>query len=174
MKKFGIVGILALSLLINAKSQDLKWHTLEEAVALNKENPKKIMIDFYTDWCGWCKKMDAGTFNHPAIVDAFNKYFYVVKFNAESKGQVEFNGNTYRNVGEGRSTHMFAATFASMNGRIGYPTIVFFDENLTRLSVEPGYKDAKSLEPLLHYLGKNLYKSMSYTDFIKTFPSQIN
>ena len=174
MKRIGISLIISISLTIVSNAQSLKWYTLEEAVALNNENPKKIMIDFYTTWCGWCKKMDANTFNHPAIINAFNKYFYVVKFNAESKETVEFKGTTYKNVGEGRSTHMYATTFASSNGRIGYPTIVFFDENFTRLSVEPGYKDVQSLEPLLHYIGTNKYKSVSYADFLKTFTSEIN
>lgn len=174
MKRIEIALIISISFSFVANAQNLKWHTLEEAVALNKENPKKIMIDFYTSWCGWCKKMDANTFNHPAIVDAFNKYFYVVKFNAESKEEVEFGGTTYKNVGQGRSTHMYAATYASLDGRIGYPTIVFFDESFSRLSVEPGYKDAKSLEPLLHYIGTNKYKSISYTDFLKTFNSSIS
>ena len=41
---------------------EINWITLEEAEALNKENPKKIFIDFYTDWCGWCKKNGSSHF----------------------------------------------------------------------------------------------------------------
>ena len=51
----------------------IKWYSFEEAIDLNKENPKKIFIDVYTDWCGWCKKMDNSTFADPVIVKYMNE-----------------------------------------------------------------------------------------------------
>jgi thiol:disulfide interchange protein len=40
----------------------INWLSLEEASSLYESNPKPMFIDVYTDWCGWCKKMDASTF----------------------------------------------------------------------------------------------------------------
>jgi len=57
-------------------AEKVKWYTLDEALKLNATAPRKILIDIYTDWCGWCKKMDAETFNHPVIAGYVNKNFY--------------------------------------------------------------------------------------------------
>ncbi len=49
------------------KSETIRWISFEEAMKLNKKKPKMVFVDIYTDWCGWCKKMDAETFADPAI-----------------------------------------------------------------------------------------------------------
>ena len=89
------IAILGLSSFSGDKAADSKvqWMTFEEAIEANKDNPRKIFVDIYTDWCGWCKKMDAQTFNHPDIASYMNDNYYNVKFNAEQKGEVVFNGH---------------------------------------------------------------------------------
>ena len=74
-----------------AFGQEIKWYEFEEAVAKTDEEPKKIFLDLYTDWCGWCKKMDASTFKNPRIAELLNEYFYPVKFNGEHKEPVVFH-----------------------------------------------------------------------------------
>ena len=69
----------------------VKWMSWEEAVQANKKNPKKIFIDVYTDWCGWCKKMDKTTLSNPKIVKELNANFYSVKFDAEQKESINFD-----------------------------------------------------------------------------------
>ena len=112
MKRVNIIIIAVISLFItnNISAQDVKkinWMTFEEAVKLNETAPKKIFIDVYTDWCGWCTKMDQTTFVDPMIVEYMNENFYAVKFNAEQKEPVEFMGYTFVNdaTGAKRSTH---------------------------------------------------------------------
>ena len=70
----------------------LKWYTWEEAVELNKTKPKKMFVDVYTDWCGWCKKMDKSTFADPAVAAYLAENFYPVKLNAEQKADIQFAG----------------------------------------------------------------------------------
>ncbi|MGB0480560.1 MAG: M48 family metalloprotease, partial [Flavobacteriaceae bacterium] len=36
-------------------NNEINWLTMNEALAKQKEQPKKIMIDMYTVWCGPCK-----------------------------------------------------------------------------------------------------------------------
>ena len=43
----------------------IEWLTWDQAVAKMEKEPRKIMVDVYTDWCGWCKRMDASTFQDP-------------------------------------------------------------------------------------------------------------
>ena len=63
-------------------TEGINWMTWDEANAANKVTPKKIFIDIYTDWCGWCKKMDKSTFQDASVIEALNKDFYAVKFDA--------------------------------------------------------------------------------------------
>src|SRR5512135_1473159 len=69
----------------------VKWYTIQEAEKLSQKSPRMMFIDTYTDWCGWCKKMDKDTFSNPVISDILNTKFYPVKFDAEGKESVTFH-----------------------------------------------------------------------------------
>jgi thioredoxin-related protein len=146
----------------------VKWLTIQQALELSQKEPKKIFIDVYTDWCGWCKRMDAVTFNHPVIAEKLNKDFYPVKFNAESKEPVVFAGTTF--INEGRS-HQFA--IALLQGQLSFPSVAFLDEKLVLLVVQPGFKTASQFEPILDFLGQDIYKSQSYDQFIASFKGKV-
>jgi thiol:disulfide interchange protein len=72
---FVLALVINLSTLDAVSQEKIKWYTIEEVQKLNQENPKKIFIDVYTDWCGWCKKMDATTFQDPKIIKLLNEDF---------------------------------------------------------------------------------------------------
>ena len=143
-----LTGLLALSA-FDWKTQEppvekINWLTWEEAVELNKENPKKIFIDVYTDWCGWCKRMDASTFSDSKVVKYVTDNFYAVKFDAEQKGDIEFNGHTFTFIKQGRrGVHTLAA--ALLDGRLGYPSVVYLNEKFERIATSPGYKGADAI-----------------------------
>jgi thioredoxin-related protein len=150
----------------------VKWYSIEEAEKLNRQQPRKIMIDVYTDWCGWCKKMDKETFNHPVIAEYINKNYYPVKLNAESKEEIIFNGNAYKYVAQGsRGYHELAAGL--LNGKMSYPSIAYMNEKMELLGAVPGYMTAQSIEPLLNYIVENKYVSESLEDYQKNFKSKI-
>ena len=46
---------------------EIEWLTWDEAITRMATEPKKIFVDVYTDWCGWCKRMDATTFSDKEI-----------------------------------------------------------------------------------------------------------
>lgn len=90
----------------------------------DEKDKKKIVVDIYTDWCGWCKRMDASTFQDPKVIKAINKNFYAVKFNAEQKEDINFKSKVYQFVPQGnRGYHSLAAEITQ--GRLSYPTFVF-------------------------------------------------
>lgn len=176
MKKKIIISILIITgilYLLPAKSQSqaapstdkIKWMDFEEAVDMNQKKPKKIFIDMYTDWCGWCKKMDASTFVNPVIVKYMNDNFYAVKFNAERKDEVTFKGKNYVNGNPtgSRSSHQLAQEL--LNGRMSYPSFVFMDESLNKITILPGFQKAPQFEAVLHFIAKDIYKTQKFEEF---------
>jgi thioredoxin-related protein len=152
-----------------SSSAKIKWLDFEEAVALNKKKPKKMFIDMYTDWCGWCKKMDASTFSNPVIVKYMNENYYAVKFNAERKDTVIYKGTKFVNPNPSgtRSSHQLAQELLS--GRMSYPSFLFLDENLDKVTTVPGYRKAPEFETILHYIGENAYKDQKWEEFNAVF-----
>lgn len=143
------------------------WYTWEEAYAMNKDNPKKIFVDLYTSWCGWCKKMDKTTFQDPQIVKYLNENFYPIKFNAEQREDVVFQNNTFKFVNSGRrGVHQLA--YALLDGRLGYPSFVLLDESFARIMVSPGFKIPEQLIKELTYANEEKYKEMSWEDYSST------
>ncbi len=153
----------------NASVAKIKWVGFEEAVALNAKKPKKIFLDMYTDWCGWCKKMDQSTFINPVIVDYMNRNFYAVKFNAERKDTITYKGKNYMNANPSgqRSSHQLAQVI--LNGRMSYPSFAFMDEEMNMITVVPGYRKAPEFEAILNYIGTNAYKNQKWEEFNAAF-----
>ncbi len=173
MKKLLLLGLLVESLLLTAQEEKIKWISFEEAVEANETNPKKFIVDVYTNWCGWCKRMDASTFKNPVVVQYINKYFHAVKLNAERMDTIILGEQMFVNEGGRgkRSPHQLA--IALLNGKMSYPTIVYLDENVDMIQPLAGYQDAKAIEPVLKYFGENAYKTLDWQSFQKEFVSLI-
>jgi len=173
MKKEILVFLVALTLApISLFSQKVNWVSIEEAEKMNREKPKKIMVDVYTDWCGWCKKMDKETFGNPVIAGFINKHYYAVKLNAEGKDEIIFNGTTYKFIAQGaRGYHELAAGL--LNGKMSYPSIAYLNEELQLLGAVPGYMTPTSIEPLLNYIAENKFTNQSLEDYQKSFQSKL-
>ncbi|UNY98824.1 DUF255 domain-containing protein [Zhouia spongiae] len=150
------------------KDTGIKWMSWEEAIRKSEsdQNPKKIFIDVFTDWCGWCKKMDKDTFNHPDVAAYMNKNFYMVKMDGEGKEDIEYKGNTFKYVASGnRGYHELAASL--LQGKLSYPTVVFLDENQKMLSPVPGYKKPQEFLMIAKYFGDNIYKDKTWDEYQK-------
>jgi thioredoxin-related protein len=150
----------------------VKWYSIEEAFALNQKEPRKILIDVYTDWCGWCKVMDNKTFSNQVIADYLNSKFYAVKFNAEQKTVVVLNGKSYKYVASGsRGYNELAAEL--LNGNLGYPSVVFMDEKTNIIQPLQGYIEAKPFDQIIKFIGDNAYKTTKWEDFQTSYVSPI-
>ncbi len=123
--------------------EGISWYKIEDIDKMDLGN-KKVLIDMYTDWCGWCKVMDQKTFSDPEVIKYLNEHFVMVKFNAEQKEPLVYRGTTYEYVKQGRSgVNMLAAEL--MNGQLSYPTIVYMNSKLERINISIGYKTPQQL-----------------------------
>jgi len=151
----------------------INWLKIEDLEAANKKEKRKVLVDLYTDWCGWCKKMDKATFQNPEIADYVNENFHAVKFNAEQKSEINFAGKNHKFLPSGRrGANELAYKF--LNGRMSYPTIAFLDEKLERINSFPGFKQPHQMEPMLAYIDGGHYKKKSLQQFTSTYKSNIN
>jgi thioredoxin-related protein len=181
MKK-SIIFILLTIICLSAYSQapapadnsTVKWYTIQEAEKLNKQNPRPIFVDTYTDWCGWCKKMDKETFTNQVISEILNTKFYPVKFDAEGSESVTFYGQTYVNDGKAGKAHQFAV--ALLQGQLSYPTVVFIHpvkDNRLQADPVPGFRQPKEMEVLLSYFADKAYDTQKFEDYQKSFQGKI-
>jgi len=172
MKWFKLFTLgLVLALVLNLYSSDvmgqesINWYSIEEVQQLARNEPRKVFVDVYTDWCGWCKKMDATTFKDPKIAKQLNTKFYAVKLDGEGLEKIVFKDKEYKFVPQGRKGyHELAAIL--MNGKMSYPTTVYLDENLNLIQPLPGYLTVEKLEPILIFLGEDYYKKKSWEEFL--------
>lgn len=161
--KTSLLCILIISSFISVQSQEIQWLSWSEAVEManSDENPKKIFVDVYTDWCGWCKKMDKNTFNHPKVSNYMKDKFYMVKLDAETKEDIQYMGKTFKFVSQGRSGyHELAA--ALLQGKLSFPTTIFLNAKQEILSPIPGYQGPESFLKIAKYFGDEIYKSKSW------------
>lgn len=175
MNKIAVLIILTcIGLFKVSKAQEakVKWYTFEEAVELNKTEQRKIFIDVYTDWCGWCKKMEATTFTNPVIAKILNKDYYAVRFDAETTDTIGFGGKQFVNDGgRSRSPHQLAV--ALLQGKMSYPSVAYLNEDNQLLTSVPGYYTADRLEPILNFFAEDAFKTQSFEEFQKNFKSEI-
>ncbi|MEZ4855669.1 MAG: thioredoxin family protein [Gelidibacter sp.] len=180
MKKLRLIIALTVLTSVTAIAQEINWITLDEAIALQKKQPKKIMMDIHTNWCGPCKMLDKNTFHNPDVVAYVNKNFYAVKFNAEGNETVNFDGKTFTNpnykpelANRRNSVHQLTSYLKVS----AYPTIAFFDEKGALISPVVGYKNPQQLELYLKLFVSDKYKDMKkqedfnayYTAFVPEF-----
>jgi thioredoxin-related protein len=148
----------------------VQWLTFEEAIKKSKTEKRPIFIDVYTDWCGWCKVMDKNTFNDPKVAKLLNEKFYAVKFNAEQKEDVVFNGTTFKFVPSGNNGyHQLAA--ALLNNQLSYPTVVFLNENFEMLQPMPGYRKAPEFHKVAQFIGEGHYKNVKWEEWQTQYAS---
>lgn len=148
------------------ESNEIHWMSFEEAEVKMKEKPKKVIIDVYTSWCGWCKVMDKKTYTNDSLIRYINDNFYAVKFDAEQRTPIKFMGKTWEFSAQNRANDL---AVEMMQGRMSYPTTIFMDEGFQNAQVVPGYQELFQMESIIKYLGGNNHKSKPFTDWQHDF-----
>ena len=165
-----LAGLMSLGMapVATPHSEKIQWMGIEEAYAAAQQDGKKILIDFYTDWCGWCKKLDADTYSKPQVIRYINEHYHAVKFDAEQKAALTLAGRTYNFLQQGRSgVHEFSAVM--LNGRPSYPSTTILDPSLNPITTVPGYHGPAEMLMILSFLGDDHYQTASWEEYQRSY-----
>jgi thiol:disulfide interchange protein len=104
----------------------VKWESsFEDAMKRAKNEGKPIMIDFYTDWCTWCKEMDKTVYPNQQVINQ-SQNWVMVKINGEKRSDV-----------------------AQAYGVRGFPTVVFAENTGKPIEVVPGFAKAEEFVSIM-------------------------
>ncbi len=137
-------------------SGNLEWAAFNAGLEQAKASHKKVLVDVYTDWCGWCKKMDANVYSEHAVKAYLSKNFVVVKMNAEGSGTLRYKGQEFT-----------PAQLAAAFGVNGYPATLFLKEDSEPITVLPGYVEAPMFLNVLSYIAENQYEKKQFNDYLQ-------
>lgn len=151
----------------------IKWLSLPEAETLMKTKPRYILVDIYTNWCGWCKRLDQVTFQNPDIIEYINDNYYAVKLNAETKESIVVGGKEYKYLTQG-NRGMNELAIALTNGQVSMPTLVVLGKDFAQQGIIPGYQEPEAMDKILHYFAGGFYeKNINWGIFEKSYKSRI-
>ncbi len=170
MKYFSLFCFLLLfDNIAQAQKTKLKWIPIEQLDSLMEQEPRRILFDVYTDWCGWCKVMDRKTYGNEKVATYLNQNYYAVKINAESKLPFTFNGKKYEYLPDVKMNELAVEL---LMGQYSYPTTVIMEKN--KLSVIPisGYLSPKDIEPILKYFIEGVDKGIGYKEWEKSLKKE--
>ncbi|MEX2379415.1 MAG: DUF255 domain-containing protein [Vicingaceae bacterium] len=181
MKKIFLIILIssfALSAFAQEKNEEAKieWMSFEEAIEANATDQKKFFIDVYTDWCGWCKRMDATTFQNKAIIELLNESYHPVKLDAEMKDTVRLGKDVFVNEKPNQKRNPHQLAIALLNGKLSYPSVVFLDEQGNMIQPLAGYQKAEGLEPILSFFAedRHLEEGADFEKYLKNYKSKAN
>jgi thioredoxin-related protein len=149
-------ALVAATFAAPARAAEPSWQSWNAGLQQAAQSRRPVLVDVYTDWCGWCKRMDRDVYSRADVREYLSQHFVIIKLDAESG-----EGATYG--GERTSSRGIAMRF----GVSGYPTTIFLRSNGEHLANVPGYVPAERFLSLLRYIGDgHMDRGESYDDFV--------
>jgi thioredoxin-related protein len=112
--------------------------------------------------------MDATTYTDKDIIKLMNKYYYAVKLDAETRDTFYFNNHKFFNASPGQRGSVNELAYSLLDGKLEYPTTVYLDEKVNRLTYAAGYMSAADLKTVLMYFAEDKYKTLNFEAYKKS------
>ena len=151
--------LLLMLLPLGASAQEkasFSFNKLEKAQSLAQKDGKKVVLDMYASWCGFCKRMVSEVYVDKSVGRTMDAYYHFVRVDIESDEVVNFNGKTF-------SMKEFAAGF----GVRSTPTYVFLDSEGKVIGAQPGFMPVPMFNLVLSFVGSDAYKNQKFDEFSK-------
>jgi len=164
IRLFPIALLLMIYTATTLSSQSVNWLEVDEGAQLSVEKNKIMLIYFYTDWCGFCKRLDQITFEDSFVKAKLDSHFIPMKFNAELQDSIIFMETAYSFVQEGRRGHHgFAGVM--LENRMSYPTLVYVDPSGKVLHRSPGYREPSVMLKEMEFIIDGHYLKQSWKQY---------
>src|SRR5947208_2217242 len=95
MRHIFVIVLLAATLAPPARAAGVAWRSWNTGLAAAAGSGKPVLVDVYTDWCGWCRRMDRDTYSRTEVSDYLNRHFVAVRLNADSDDRVTYGGREF-------------------------------------------------------------------------------
>jgi len=138
------------------ESAEIQWYAFDKGLAKAQAEGKVLVVDFYTDWCHWCKEMDKQTYSEKNIIKYASDKLIMAKLNAETEKKYKFKEAEY----SGRQ-------LSQIFGVTGFPTTAFVKSNGELITAVSGFISPEKFIHILKYLAENHYETMKFDDFVK-------
>jgi thioredoxin-related protein len=138
----------------------LPWRGWDAGLAEARSSGRRVLVDVYTDWCGWCRRMERDVYARPDVREYLDRHYVIVKLDAESSGPASYRGRR-------QTQKSIAAEF----GVTGYPTTLFLKPNGEHLVKAPGYLPADRFLQVLRYVAEGHFESgVPFDTYTKSAP----
>ena len=140
------------------KDLPTQWLAFDDGLAKARTENKPIFVEFYADWCIFCKKFQKETIKDPKVARMLSEKFVYVRLNGEnSENRVRYNGKSFSNV---ELTQAF--------GISAYPSLVFLDSTSKPITMLAGFVPPREFMPVLDYIDQKCYETqISFREFAK-------
>ncbi len=136
--------VLAVTLLVHPANAlaGPAWRSWDDGLREAGTSGRLVLVDVYTDWCGWCRRMDQDVYARADVQQYLARKFVMVKLDAESGATAHYEGRTYT-----------SRTLAARFGATSFPTTMFLNANGVQIGTVPGYWSPKDFLLLLRFVG---------------------